>query len=207
MSEIQGNNLVTDTNGQIDIKGNTPIKQNLNVSGFETFQSKVASKSLCKRAASVVGDITKGFFKKFFGAKFEEGAVPKEDISSKQDDVSKGNNVSKGVTMKKALKGIAGTFLALPFLIGMGSLYIANMVRFAVKNEEDIYVYELNKLFQSNNINDRKRAISYLNEMISGHKESPAEYNAAVRSLNENVEFFQNCLENLHILLLKNKNN
>lgn len=36
---------------------NTFIEQNTNVSGFETFQSKVASNSLCKRAIGVTAGV------------------------------------------------------------------------------------------------------------------------------------------------------
>ena len=111
--------------------------------------------------------------------------------------MSKGNNVSKGVTMKKALKGIAGTFLALPFLIGMGSLYIANMVRFAVKKEEDIYVYELNKLLQSSNVNDKKRIISYLNEILYNNDKHTAEYEVAKNYLNKDIMPLYKCLTSI----------
>ena len=167
----------------------------------------VFNKSIFGRAKSVVGDITKGFFKDFFSDKFEKDIVSNENVSFEQpmlenmleennvDNLIELNNVSKGVTAKKVLKGMVGVVLALPFLACMGTLYIANIVRFAVKNEEDIYVYELNKLFQSNNSNDRKRAIFYLNEMISKHKEGSVEYNATVRFLNENTEIFKLCLE------------
>ena len=51
IGKIGGN----DTTSLIDQNGNTSIKQNLNVSGFETFQSKVAGKSLCR---SAIGAIT-----------------------------------------------------------------------------------------------------------------------------------------------------
>lgn len=198
MSEIQCNNLATNTNSQTDTDCATSIKQDENDLVFKNFQSKcedIFNKSLSGRTASVVGDVTKGFFKEFFGVKFKEGDVPKEDISSKEGGVSEENNVSERVTAKKVLKGIAGIFLALPFLIGMGFLYIANMVRFAAKKEEDIYAYELNKLLQSslqsNNVKDKEQAISYLNDMISKNKnknkEDSVEYNAAKSFLRKNI--------------------
>ena len=207
MSEIQGNSLVTDTNSQTDTDCATSIKQYKDDPVFKNSQSKcedIFNKSLSKRAASVVGDITKGFFKEFFGVKFKEGAIPEEDISSKQNDMSKGNNVSKGVTMKKALKGTAGTFLALPFLIGMGPLYIANMIRFAAKKEEDIYAYELNKLLQSRNANDKKQAISHLSKMLAKNENIFAEdkqsikYDVAQNFLSNNAEQIVACLDPKH---------
>lgn len=196
MSEIKNDSLVTNLTNQSDINGNTSIQQTRDDSTLGDSQSKIGdifNKSIPERAASVVGDVTKGFFKEFFGVKFKEGTIPEEDISSKEGGVPEGNNVSERVTAKKVLKGIVGTFLALPFLIGMGSLYIANMVRFAAKKEEDIYAYELNKLLQSGNANDKKQAISFLEEILANGK-STVKYNAAKNFLSKDIRPLYTCL-------------
>lgn len=184
------NASVLQSSGSIEQTGGDPA--------FGDFQRKaedIFNKSLSERAASVVGDVTKGFFKEFFGVKFKEGAVPKEDISSKEGGVPEGNNVSERVTAKKVLKGIVGTFLALPFLIGMGPLYIANMIRFAAKGE-DIGIYDLSKLTKSKNSDDNATAISYSNDMLATSYQNEILVNdkdttesiVVERFLNENYE-------------------
>jgi len=184
MSEIKNDSLVTNLTNQSDINGDTSIQQTRDDSILGDSQSKIGdifNKSISERVASVVGDITKGFFKEFFGVKFKEGDVPE------------GNNVSERVTAKKVIKGLFGVVAALPFLIGMGSLYIANMVRFAAKKEEDIYAYELNKLLQSGNANDKKQAIYFLEKILANGK-STVKYNAAKNFLIKDIRPLYTCL-------------
>ena len=178
MSEIQGNSLVTDTNNQTNINSNTSIEQNLNVSGFETFQRKVANKSLCRRA---IGFIT--------GAAGAAVAAVGGIFA-----------IKVGVAaMVGALAGLVGAAAAPFVLIGMGALCIADIIGgivFFVKNSrENVYIRELKNLLQSEGVENKKQAVDYLSEMISKHKEGSVEYNAAVRFLNENTEIFKLCLE------------
>ena len=89
--------------------------------------------------------------------------------------MSKGNNVSEGDIAKKVIKGLFGMVAALPFLIGMGTLFIGSLIRFAAKKEEDIYAYELNNLLQSDDVEDKKQAISHLSKMLAKNKNIFAE--------------------------------
>ena len=195
MGELGQIDVGKDTNANV-LQSSGSIQQTRVDSTLGDSQSKIGdifNKSISEKVASVVGDVTKGFFKEFFGVKFKEGAIPEEDISSKEGGVPEGNNVSERVTAKKVLKGIVGTFLALPFLIGMGPLYIANMIRFAAKKEEDIYAYELNKLLQSGNANDKKQAIYFLEKILANGK-STVEYNAAKNFLSKDIRPLYTCL-------------
>ena len=195
MSELNqiSKNIFIGTN---DLQSSSSIKQTEDNPVFKNSQSKcedIFNKFISGRAASVVGDVTKGFFKEFFGVKFKEGAIPEEDISSKEGGVSEGNNVPERVTAKKVLKGIAGIFLAIPFLIGMGLLYIANIVRFAAKKEEDIYAYDLNKLLQSN-VEDTREVISSLSKAFCNR--DPNEFINAKKFLidKNNIDKIRDCL-------------
>ena len=172
-NKIGGDN----TTGLIDKNGNTSIKQNLNVSGFEDFKRKVAGKSLCRRAVGVITGV-------FGGAGAAVGGI---------------FAIKVGVAaMVGALAGLVGAAAAPFVLIGMGALCIAAIIGgivFFVKNsKENIYIKELNKLLQNDGVENKKQAISYLNEMISKHKKGSVEYNAAVRFLNENTQIFELCL-------------
>ena len=177
MDEINYSNSIISTNNQNNINGTTSIKQNVNGSGFKAFQSKVASESLCRREVGVIIGV-------FGGAGAAVGGI---------------FAIKVGVAaMVGALAGLVGTAAAPFVLIGMGALCIAAIIGgvvLSVKNrKENIYIKELNKLLQSDDVANRKQAISYLNEMISEYEEGSAEHNAAVRSLNKNTKIFEFCL-------------
>ena len=157
------------------------VKQVKDNPGFKAFQSKVASKSLCRRAVGVITGVV--------GA---AGAAVGGIFAIKVGIAA----------MIGTLAGLVGAAAAPFVLIGMGALCIAAIIGgvvFFVKNsKENIYIKELNKLLQNDGVEDKienkKQAISYLNEMISKHKEGSVEYNATVRFLNENTEIFKLCL-------------
>ena len=178
-------NVKIDRNNSIDsgiLRSSDSVKQVKDNPDFEAFQRKVAGKSFCRRAVGVITGV-------FGGAGAAVGGI---------------FAIKVGIAaMIGTLAGLVGAAAAPFVLIGMGALCIAAIIGgivFFVKNrKENIYIKELNKLLQSDGVEDKienkKQAISYLNEMISKHKKGSVEYNATVRFLNENTEIFKLCLK------------
>ena len=174
-------NVKIDRNNSIDsgiLRSSDSVKQVKDNPDFEAFQRKVAGKSFCRRAVGVITGV-------FGGAGAAVGGI---------------FAIKVGIAaMIGTLAGLVGAAAAPFVLIGIGALCIAaiigGVVLFVKNSKENIYIKELNKLLQSEDVNNKKRAISYLNEMISKHKKGSVEYNATVRFLNENTEIFKLCLK------------